>query len=110
LQCLHANNNAGALPRGNPNHDPAHKVRRIFDLINTDFKGKYAAARDLTVDESMVGHKGRDGQKFCEPYEQDHDLDFPLVKHLHYHGLHVNTAKLSETGHGALVVQSISLF
>ena len=38
LQCLHANNNAGALPRGNPNHDPAHKVRRIFDLINKVFK------------------------------------------------------------------------
>ena len=45
---------------GNPNHDPAHKVRRIFDLINKVFKKKYAAARDLTVDESMVGHKGRD--------------------------------------------------
>jgi hypothetical protein len=45
---------------GNPNHDPAHKVRRIFDLINKVFKEKYAAARDLTVDESMVGHKGRD--------------------------------------------------
>jgi hypothetical protein len=58
LQCLHANNNAGALPRGNPNHDPAHKVHRIFDLINKVFKEKYAAARDLTVDESMVGHKG----------------------------------------------------
>ena len=41
------------------------------------------------------------GQKFCEPYEQDHDLDFPLGKHLHY-CLHVNTAKLSGTGHGAL--------
>ena len=60
LQCLHANNNAGALSRGNPNHDPAHKVRRIFDLINKVFKEKYAATRDLTVDESMVGHKGRD--------------------------------------------------
>ena len=56
LQCVHANNNAGALPRGNLNHDPAHKVRRIFDLINKVFKEKYAAARDLTVDESMVGH------------------------------------------------------
>jgi hypothetical protein len=31
LQCVHANNNAGALPRGNLNHDPAHKVRRIFN-------------------------------------------------------------------------------
>jgi hypothetical protein len=56
LQCLHANNNAGALPRGNPNHDPAHKVRRIFDLINKVFKEKYATSRDLTVDESMGKH------------------------------------------------------
>jgi hypothetical protein len=32
----------------------------MFDLINKVFKEKYAAARDLTVDESMVGHKGRD--------------------------------------------------
>ena len=37
-----------------------HKVCRIFDLINKVFKEKDAAARDLTVDESMVGHKGRD--------------------------------------------------
>jgi hypothetical protein len=57
LQCLHANNNAGALSRGNLNHDPAHKVRRIFDLINKVFKEKYPAARDLTVDESMVDIK-----------------------------------------------------
>jgi hypothetical protein len=32
----------------------------MFDLINKVFKEKYAAARDLTVDESMDGHKGRD--------------------------------------------------
>jgi hypothetical protein len=106
LQCVHANNNAGALPRGNLNHDPAHKVRRIFDLINKVFKEKYAAARDLTVDESMVGHKGRDYTVQYMPAKkahrwQDHDLDFPLVKHLHY-CLHVHTAKLSGTGHGAL--------
>lgn len=60
LQCLHANNNTTAVPRGHQNHDPAHKIRRVLDLVNKSFKDKYAAARDLTVDESMVGHKGRD--------------------------------------------------
>jgi hypothetical protein len=66
---LHANNNAGALPRGNPNHDPAHKVRRIFDLINKVFKEKYAAARDLTVDESITicfRGEGVGVGKYCE--------------------------------------------
>ena len=57
LQCLHANNNAGALPRGNPNHDPTHKVRRIFDLINKVFKEKYAAARDTAKKAHRWGAK-----------------------------------------------------
>ena len=49
-----------AIPLGNYHHDPAHKVRRVLDLLNKTFKDNYAAAQDLTVDESMVGHKGKD--------------------------------------------------
>jgi hypothetical protein len=69
----------------------------------------------------MVGHKGRDYTVQYTPAKKAHrwgaklwvlaesdtgytlsiDLDFPLVKHLHY-CLHVNTTKLSGIGHGAL--------
>lgn len=72
LQCLHANDNNLAIPRGHEHHDPAHKVRRILDLLNTNFKNKYAAARDLTVDESMVGHKGRDYTVQYLPAKKSH--------------------------------------
>lgn len=59
LQFLHANDNAKCIPRGQPGHDPAHKVRPILDLLNVNFKTAYNPGRDLTVDESMVGFKGR---------------------------------------------------
>ncbi|KAJ8318238.1 hypothetical protein KUTeg_003329 [Tegillarca granosa] len=59
LQYLHCNDNNTNIPRGNPNHDPAHKVRPILDLINTSFKDSYSLSRDITVDESIVGFKGR---------------------------------------------------
>ena len=60
LQCLHANDNNLVILRGNQHHDPTHKVRRVLDLLNKTLKDNYDAARDLTVDEIMVGHKGRD--------------------------------------------------
>jgi hypothetical protein len=43
LQCLHANNNVGALPRRNPNHDPA-----IIDILSSeDNHWKYSSGSEV---------------------------------------------------------------
>ncbi|KAJ8310378.1 hypothetical protein KUTeg_012243, partial [Tegillarca granosa] len=59
LKYLHCNDNSTAVRRGVNGHDPAHKIRPILDLVNQRFKECYNLARDLTVDESIVGFKGR---------------------------------------------------
>jgi hypothetical protein len=72
LRCFHANNNLNYVGRGQPNHDPAFKIRKILDLLNRTFKDRYIAARDITVDESMVGHKGRDYTVQYMPAKKSH--------------------------------------
>ncbi|XP_069128864.1 piggyBac transposable element-derived protein 4-like [Argopecten irradians] len=59
MKFLHCNNNNTHIPRGQEGHDPCHKFRPVLDLFNQTFKMRYNAARDLTIDESMVGFKGR---------------------------------------------------
>ena len=59
LRFLHCNNNEEEVPRGQEGHDHAHKIRPVLDLLNNTFKDNYELARDITVDESMVGFKGR---------------------------------------------------
>ena len=39
--------------------DPAHKIRPVLDLINNTCSHHYGLGRDVTVDESIVGFKGR---------------------------------------------------
>lgn len=43
------------MPRGDENYDPSHKFRPILELLNETFQKAYDSARDLTIDESMVG-------------------------------------------------------
>lgn len=54
---LHCNDNSTQRPRGDENYDPSHTFRPIFDLLNETFPKVYDLARDLTIDESMVGFK-----------------------------------------------------
>ncbi|CAC5419723.1 unnamed protein product [Mytilus coruscus] len=56
LRFLHCNNNEEEVPRGQEGHDHAHKIRPVLDLLNNTFKDNYELARDITVDESMVGY------------------------------------------------------
>ena len=46
-------------PRGTPGHDPIHKVRKIFDIAVQNFQTNYDPSRELSVDEAMIGFKGR---------------------------------------------------
>ena len=58
LTFLHCNDNTTYTPRGQEGHDPCHKFRPILDLVNETFPTAYDVARDVTIDESMVGFKG----------------------------------------------------
>ena len=62
LKFVHLNNNETAVPIGQQDHhDPVHKVRPVLDVLNTAFLSMYRRpGRDLTVDEGVVGFKGRD--------------------------------------------------
>ncbi|VDI63937.1 Hypothetical predicted protein [Mytilus galloprovincialis] len=72
LRFLHCNDNRTAIPRGSPGYDPGHKIRPIFDILNNTFHTKYNLARDLTVDESMVGFKGRHNLVQYMPGKKSH--------------------------------------
>ncbi|XP_061190378.1 piggyBac transposable element-derived protein 4-like [Saccostrea echinata] len=69
---LHCNDNATYVPRGTPGYDPAHKFRPVLDLINSTFPKAYDLARDLTIDESMVGFKGRNDIVQYVPAKKSH--------------------------------------
>lgn len=72
LRFLHCNDNTQAAPRGSPNYDAGFKIRPIFDILNHTFHTKYNLARDLTVDESMVGFKGRTNLVQYMPGKKSH--------------------------------------
>lgn len=59
LKYLHLNDNDGYVPRGQPNHDPLHKLRPFIDLLNQKFKELYTPSANLTIDEAMIPWRGR---------------------------------------------------
>lgn len=59
LRYLHCNDNLQAVPRGQEGHDPGFKIRPVLELVNGSFSTNYHLGRDITVDESIVGFKGR---------------------------------------------------
>ncbi|KAK3104018.1 hypothetical protein FSP39_023714 [Pinctada imbricata] len=69
---LHCNDNTTYIPRGQDGYDPCHKFRPVLDLVNKTFPKAYNLARDLTVDESMVGFKGRNDIVQYVPAKKSH--------------------------------------
>ncbi|XP_046329987.2 piggyBac transposable element-derived protein 3-like [Haliotis rufescens] len=59
MRFLHCNDNSVAVPRGQPDHDPLHKIRPVLDLVNGSFANSHGLAQSVCVDERMVGFKGR---------------------------------------------------
>ena len=53
------NNNAHNIPKGQPGHDPLYKLRPLLDPLIGNFQAAYTLNRELSVDEAMVGFKGR---------------------------------------------------
>ncbi|XP_046566282.1 piggyBac transposable element-derived protein 3-like [Haliotis rubra] len=59
MRFLHCNDNSTAVPRGQPGHDPLHKIRPVLDLVNGSFANTHRLAQSVCVNERMVGFKGR---------------------------------------------------
>ncbi|XP_071111498.1 piggyBac transposable element-derived protein 4-like [Haliotis cracherodii] len=59
LHVIHASDNAEPTPRTQPGDELLDKFRPMFELVNKSFASNYRLARDVCVDERVVGFKGR---------------------------------------------------
>ncbi|XP_014774695.1 piggyBac transposable element-derived protein 4-like [Octopus bimaculoides] len=58
-QYLHLIDSANAPSKYDPNYDPLYKVHPIIDLLLNSYKTVYLPGKILSVDEAMIGYKGR---------------------------------------------------
>ncbi|GFS16913.1 PiggyBac transposable element-derived protein 4-like [Elysia marginata] len=56
---FHCRDTSRTPGRESPNYDPLFKVRNVVDAVQETFKNCFQVNRDLSVDECMVGFKGR---------------------------------------------------
>ena len=58
-QYIHLRDTSNTPGRDDPNYDPLYKVRTMIDLILPKLKDNYKPGQNLSVDEGMIGFKGR---------------------------------------------------
>ena len=58
-QYFHLRDTSNAPARDSPQYDPLYKIRNFINLILPLFKSNFNPGRDLSVDEAMIGYKGR---------------------------------------------------
>ena len=58
-QYLHLVDNTQAVPHDDPNYDPLFKVRPLLTMVNANSMRAYVPGRELSIDEAMIGFKGR---------------------------------------------------
>lgn len=63
LRYLHVNDNTKMPKREDPNFDRMYKLRPMIDYLNTKYKEVFNPSRYLSIDESMIGFKGRSALK-----------------------------------------------
>lgn len=59
LRYLHFADNSMALNRNDENYDRLWKIRKIFEMLNSNFKQAYNPTEELAIDEVIVKFKGR---------------------------------------------------
>ena len=59
LRFLHLNDNSEYIPKGQPGHDPLYKIRPFAEALIKNCQLSYNLGRDVSIDESMIGFKGR---------------------------------------------------
>ena len=62
LNYLHLDDNTTCIPRGDPGHDRLHKVRPLLTQATDIFSRDYIPNRNMSIDEAMVGFKGKSKQ------------------------------------------------
>lgn len=67
LGSLHFNDNDKALPRGIPGYDRLYKIRPILDAVHKKCSLLYNPHQANSIDEAMVGFKGRSSLKQYMP-------------------------------------------
>lgn len=63
LRYLHVNDNTKAIQRGQPGYDKLFKIRPFIDHLKNTFSEGVSPSRFLSIDESMIGFKGRSSLK-----------------------------------------------
>ena len=63
LSCLHLVDNSTAVRRGDTGFDKLHKIRPLLDIIQQKIKSSYNPHQEVSIDEAMVGFKGRSSLK-----------------------------------------------
>ena len=59
LKFIHLSDSRQQPARGEPGYDKLYKVRPLLNLVVENFKSMYTPTQSLSIDESMVGFKGR---------------------------------------------------
>ena len=59
LKFLHFNDNTNHIPRGQVGHDKLFKLRPFLTMLITNFQQMFTPFKYISVDESMIGFKGR---------------------------------------------------
>ncbi|XP_045474894.1 piggyBac transposable element-derived protein 4-like [Harmonia axyridis] len=67
LRHIHLNDNEKCPKKGTSNFDKLYKLRPLIEHLNEKFRDLFSPSRELSIDESMVGFKGRSGLKQYMP-------------------------------------------
>lgn len=59
LKFLHLADNEGYTPKGQPGYDAIYKLRPFLEPFIANSQAAYSPNRELSVDEAMIGFKGR---------------------------------------------------
>ena len=59
LRFLHLSDNSSAIPRGQPGHDRAFKIRPMIRSLVEAWQDAYDLEKSVSVDECMIAFKGR---------------------------------------------------
>ena len=63
LRCFYLNNKNKAVPHNQPGHDQLHKIRPMIKCLRETWRSCYHPPRGQSIDEAMVGFKGRNAMK-----------------------------------------------
>ena len=61
MSYLHLNDTSNQPPRSSPTYDKLFKVRPLIEKVVTSFRSVYVPNREISIDETMIGFKGRLG-------------------------------------------------